>query len=632
MFDLVRNNKKFIQIVLALLVLPFALWGVDSYVRTGGAGGVAKVGGSSIELQEFQQSLREQQERLRTQLGARADHQLLDSDALRQQVLQDMINQRLLAVYAHEAKLRVSDESLASFITSVPSLLENGKFSRERYQSLVAAQGMSIEMFESRVKQDMLIQQAMMAAGNATVTGKLPTERWLSAQFEELVVSEAVLRAEQFATDSKPDAAAVKRYYEENRAKFVKPEQVRVAYVTLNQDKFASDAIIDDAAVKVFYQSNEAKYKQPEQRRASHVLIRVDAQATEAEVKVAKEKAEQILVQIKGSGADFAKLAKQYSQDPGSAEKGGDLGFFSRGMMVKPFEEAVFGLTENQISSVVRSDFGFHLIKLTGVRAERTRPLEEVRAEIIAEMKRELATKQHAEAVEGFGNTVYEQSDSLQPVAEKYGLSIKESDWLAQSGKVMPPFDHPKLMKALFSEDAIKNKRNTEAIDVGGNTLVAARVIDHRAAATEPLETVSGLIEKVLVREAAVAKAAASGKDKLAQLQKGEMTDLVWSLGRPISRIQASQIPAQARQAIFGTAINTLPAYAGLNVPVGYVLYRIEQVKPYAGTATGEVAGLEQVLRQQYGQIVSQQEVSAWMTTLRQRYPVTINTALLERK
>jgi peptidyl-prolyl cis-trans isomerase D len=634
MFDLVRNNKKIIQIVLALIMVPFALWGVDSYVRTGrgGANDVAMVGGTPIGLQEFQQSLREQQERVRAQLGARADQELLDSAELRQQVLQDLINQRLLAVYAHEAKLRVSDETLAAFITSVPSLQENGKFSRERYQSLVAAQGMSIEMFEARVKQDMLIQQAMMAAGNAAVTGKIPTERWLAAQFEERVVSEAILRAEQFAGDSKPEAAAVKRYYEENRAKFEKPEQVRVAYITLSQDKFVGDTRIDDAAVKAFYQSNEAKFKQPEQRRASHVLIRVDKQAPAAEVKAAQEKAEQVLAQLKAPGADFGKIARQNSQDPGSAEKGGDLGFFGRGMMVKPFEDAVFGLTENQLSGLVRSDFGFHLIRLTGVRAERARPLEEVRNEIIAEIKRETATKRYAEAVEGFGNMVYEQSDSLQPVAEKYGLAIKESDWLAQGGKAMAPFDHPKLIKALFTDDAIKNKRNTEAIDVGGNMLVAARVIDHRPAASEPLEAVSGIIEKLLAREVALTKVATSGKDKLVQLQKGEKADLAWSPARPISRIQASQIPVEARRAIFGTAANSLPAYAGLSVPVGYVIYRIEQVKPYEGSAAGEAARIEQALRQQYGQIVAQEEVSAWMAALRQRYPVTINSAVLERK
>lgn len=632
MFDLVRNNKKFIQIVLALLVLPFALWGVDSFVRTGSANDLAKVGNASIGLQEFQQTLREQQERLRTQLGQRATQELLDSAELRQQVLQDLINQRLLAVYAHEAKLSVSDEALAAFITSVPSLQENGKFSRERYQSLVAAQGMSIEMFEARVKQDMLIQQAMMAAGNAAVTGRLPTERWLAAQLEERVVSEAVLRAEQFAGDSKPDASAIKRYYEENRAKFEKQEQVRVAYVLLSQDRFLADAKVDDGAVKAYFQSNEAKYKQPEQRRASHVLIRVDKGAPDAEVKAAQDKAEQILAQLKAPGADFSKIARQSSQDPGSAEKGGDLGFFGRGMMVKPFEEAVFGLMENQLSGLVRSDFGFHVIKLTGIRAERLRPLEEVRGEILADLKREAAMKRHAEAVENFGNLVYEQSDSLQPAAEKFGLNIQQSDWIGQDGKATAPFDHPKLLKAVFSEDALKNKRNTEAIDIGNNTLVAARVIEHRPAAAEPLEAVSGLIEKVLVRDAALAKATTVGQDKLAQLQKGEKVDLNWSPSRPVSRLQASQLPVEARQAIFGTTASALPAYAGVKAPLGYVVYRIDQVKPYAGAAGGETAKLEPLLRQQYGQVVAQEELSAWLGALRQRYPITVNTAMLERK
>lgn len=630
MFDLVRNNKKFIQIVLAFIMLPFALWGVDSYVRTGGGDGVAKVGDSTISVNEFQQSMRDQAERLRAQFGDKVDQEMLDSPQLRQQVLQDLINQRLLALHAANAKLRVSDETLVGFITSVPSLQENGKFSRERYQSLVAAQGMSIEMFESRVRQDLVMQQSMLAAGNAAVSGRMPADRWLAAQLEERAVSEAILRVEQFV-EGKPDAAAVKRYYEENRSKFEKPEQVRVAYVVLNQDKIAAETKVDEAAVKAHYQSREAQYKQAEQRQASHILFRVDAKASDADVKAAEEKATNALNQLK-AGGDFAKLAKQFSQDPGSAEKGGDLGYFGRGMMVKPFEDTVFGLTANQLSGLVRSDFGFHIIKLTGIRSERVRPLEEVRAEIVADLKRQAAAKSYAEAAEGFGNTVYEQADSLKPAADKFGLQVQETSWLSARDVTTPPLNHPKLVKAIFAEDAIKNRRNTESVDVGNSMLVAARVTDHRPASVEPLESVTATIEKVLSREAALKKATVAGQEKLAKLQNGEKTDLAWGTIRNVSRLQASQLPEQARGAIFGVSTKTLPAYAGVEAPAGYVIYRIEKVKPYATEANASAGQLDQMLRQQYAQMTAQEEMAGWLAVLRQRYPVTINTAMLERK
>lgn len=632
MFDLVRNNKKFIQIVLALIVLPFALWGVDSYVRNSGGGEVAMVGGTPISAGEFQQALREQQDRLRPQLGGNVNQELLDNPEMRRNVLQSLIHQRLLALYAGKSQLGVTDEALVNFITSAPSLQENGKFSRERYESLVAAQGMSKEMFEARVRQDLLMQQAMMAVGDAAVSGRMPTDRWLAAQLEEREISEAILRAEQYFGESKPDAAAIQRYYDENMAKFEKPEQARVAYVVLSQEKMVETAKVDDAAIKAWYQSNEARYKQPEQRQASHILIRLEKGAAEAEVQAARAKAEQVLAELKAKPTDFAKLAKQYSQDPGSAEKGGDLGFFGRGMMVKPFEDAVFSLKENQISGVVGSDFGFHVIKLTGVRPERGRSLDEVRGEIVGELKRQLGMKQYAEAAEAFVNTVYEQSDSLQPAAEKYGLTVQESAWLAKGAQGMPPLSNPKLMQAVFANDAIKNRRNTEAIEVAPNTLVSARVLEHRPAVVEPFTAVAGVIEKMLVRESAVARAATAGQGYLDRLQKGEKTDLSWGAARAVSRLHAPGLAPEGRTAVFGAATAGLPAYAGAKVPGGFALYRITRVKPFDGHNEGEAAARAQALRQQYGQVMAQEELVGWLAALKQIFPVNINTAVLERK
>lgn len=632
MFDFVRGNQKFIQFVLALIVLPFALWGVDSYVRSGGGDALATVDGNPISTNEFQQALREQQERLRSQMGNEATQEVLESPEVRRAVLMELVNQRLLAVHAAKSKLRISDDALVNFISSVPSLQEDGKFSRERYQALVAAQGMSIEMFESRVRQDLLMQQPLMAVGNAAVSGQVSSARWLGAQLEERDVSMVLLRAEQYAQDSKPEAGAVKRYYEENRTRFEKPEQVRVEFLVLSQAKMIDQAKVSEDDIKAWYKANESRYKQPEQRQASHILIRVEKNAAEAEVKAAQAKAEQLLVQLKSNPGEFAKLAKQHSQDPGSAEKGGDLGFFGRGMMVKSFEDAAFALQENQLSEVVRSDFGLHIIKLTGIRAERAKPFEAVRAEIAAELKRQAGAKHYAEAAEGFANTVYEQSDTLKTAAEKFGLSVQQSDWLVKGGQVMPPLNHPKLMQAIFSDDAIKNHRNTEAIDVGGNVLVSSRVVEHRPAMLEPMESVAGVIEKILQRESAVARAEAEGVARLGKLQKGEKLDMAWGAARPLSRLQAQGLSDEARAAIFGVSAKELPAYAGAKVPGGYALYRVEKVKPFDVAAGGDAAMRGAMLRQQYGQMIAQEEVTAWLSALKQRYPVVINAAMLERK
>jgi peptidyl-prolyl cis-trans isomerase D len=405
-----------------------------------------------------------------------------------------------------------------------------------------------------------------------------------------------------------------------------------VEYLVLSQSKLIENAKPGDEEIKAWYKSNETRYKQAEQRQASHILIRADKSAPEADVKAGQAKAEQILAQLKANPADFAKLAKQHSQDPGSAEKGGDLGYFGRGMMVKPFEETVFSLKENQLSDVVRSDFGFHLIKLTGVRAEQVRPLAAVRDEIVAEMKRQAGTKLYAELAEGFANIVYEQSDSLKPAAEKYGLTIQASEWIAKGGQSVAPFTSPKLLQTIFSDDAIKSKRNTEAVDVGGNTLVSARVAEYRPAALEPLESVSNAIEKVLTREFAITQAGTVGQAHLDKLKKGEKVNLTWSAVRPLSRMHAPNLSAEARNAIFSVSTKKLPAYVGANAPGGFALYRIDSVKPFDSAAGGDVASRSQALRQHYGQVIAQEDLMGWLAALRQRYPVTINTAALERK
>ena len=631
MFDAVRNNKKIIQIVLALIILPFAFWGVESYVRDAGSGvDVATVGGSGISQQEFQQSLREQQERLRPMLG-NANPAMLDSPELRRAVLDTLVNQRLLTLNARESKLTVSDAQLAEFISSVPQLQVNGKFSKERYESVVASQGMSKEMFEARLRQDLAMQQAMAAVADAALPGRAAAGRWLAAQLEEREIAEVVLRPEQYTAQVKLAPDAIKTYYEANKKQFETPEQVKVEFVVLNQDKLAEQVTVSDEEVKKAYQAQADRYKQPESRRASHILITAAKTAPDAEIKAAQSKAEGLLAQLKKSPGDFEKLARENSQDPGSATKGGDLDWFGRGMMVKPFEDAAFALKENQVSELVRSDFGFHIIKLTGIRAERVRAFEEVKGEIAGDLKRQAAARKYAEVAESFTNTVYEQPDSLKPAIEKYQLTSRQSDWIVKGGAAVPPFTNAKLMAAIFADDALKNKRNTEAIEVAPNTLVSARVIEHQPAQQPALGSVQPTIEKILVRQEAAKLAAKDGADKLARLQKGESVNLSWAASRGITRAHAPQVAPEAVSEVFKTDAAKTPAYAGTQVPGGaYALYRIAAVKKFAGGADEPPAA--RALRQKYAQTVAEQELMAWMDALKTRHAVTVNKAVFEAK
>lgn len=632
MLDFVRNNKRITQGFLALITLPFAFWGVDSFVRNADVGvAVATVAASKITRQELQSAMREQEDRMRAQLGGRVDPAMFDTPQMRRAVLDSLVTQRLLAAQAKKSGLVVGNEQLIQFIASVPSLQENGKFSKERYEALVAAQGMSKEMFEARLRQDMAMQQLMLPVTEAGITGQVAANRWLATQLEQREVAEARLLPDNYAGQVKLAADAVQKHYEANRKQFELPEQVRAEFLVLSRDALIAQAAVSDEEVKAAYQSRADRYKEGETRRASHILIRAAKDAPDAEAKAAKAKADELLAQVKKTPADFAKLAKQNSQDPGSAEKGGDLDWFGRGAMVKAFEDTAFSLKEGQISDVVRSDFGFHIIRLTGVRAERSKPFDEVKGDLLAELKREAGMKKYSESAEAFGNTVYEQADSLKPAAEKWKLEIRQTQWLAKGSKLAPPFDNPKLAAALFSDDGLKNKRNTEAVEVAPGALVSARVLEHKPAALQPLDVVKGDIEKRLVRDEAFKLATKDGEDKLARLARGDAVDLKWSPARNVSRTTAQGLPADSVRAVFKADTGKLPAYAGVAVPGnGYALYRVSSVKGVGEIGKDDPIG--RALAQQYARFVAEEEFSAWMSTLKEKYPVEINKAALESK
>jgi len=633
MFDLVRNNPRVVQGILALIILPFAFWGIDSYVRNpGDVEVIAEVGDSTILRQEFQQALRERQDRLRPSLGG-ADPALLDSPELRRSVLDQLINQRLLLLAASKAHLTVPDGQLAQFIAGIPGLLVDGKFSKERYAAFVASQGTSEEYFEARLRQDLVMQQMLAATGDAALSGRTGSRAWLAAQLESRRFEELPLDAGQFVgrVTLAEDAAA--KHYEANRARHALPEQVRVEYLVLSQQQLAEQVRIEPEEVRRAFDAHADRYRSPEERRASHILLTLDKDAPAAAVAAAEKKAAELVAAARARPADFARLARENSADPGSAAHGGDLGWFGRGMMVKPFEEATFALKEGEISAPVRSDFGIHIIHLTGIKPARLRPFEEVRGEIEAELRREAAARKFHEVAEGFSNLVYEQADSLQPAAEKLHLQRQTSGWLIRGGRLPPPFDAPRLAAAIFGEEALVHKRNTEAIDVGQNTLVAARVIEHRPATTRPFAEVKAEIERQLIREEGLKLARQEGGAMLARLRQGDRVDGSWRPARELTRAAPAGLAPEAVQAIFAASADTLPAYVGVDTPAGYSLYRVVAVTPYQPGTEGErLAPFAQALGQQYERIIAEEEFLAWLEALRNRHGVKLRPGAIERK
>lgn len=633
MFDAVRNNKRIVQGFLVLITLPFAFWGVDSYFRSGGGSSeMASVGGSPISRQEFAQAVRDQQERLRTQMGGDFNPAMLETPEARQAMLDSLITQRLLLLHASKSGLMASDAQLIEVISSIPALQEDGQFSRRRYEQALRAQGLTQGGFEAKLRQDLTLQQLVQAVSDTAVISKAAAERVIAIQLEERQVSEAAIRPEQFAAQVKLSAEAIKDYYEKNRKLFEIPQQIRAEFVVLSREALMEQTTVSAEEIKAAYEKNTKNFVTQEERRASHILIQVPADAPEAELKAARAKIDAILQQVKRNPADFAKLAREHSQDPGSGPKGGDLGFFPRGAMVKPFEDAVFSLKENQVSDVVRSEFGFHIIRLTGIKPGKVRSLDEARDSIAAELKLQAAGRKFAEAAETFSNMVYEQSDSLQPAAGKFKLTIRQTGFFDQANRAAagPLAGNEKLFAALFSDDALKNRRNTDAIEVAPNTLVAARVMEVRPAELRSFEAVKGDIERKLAAGETARLAQKDGEEKLARLQRGEAVALAWGQPQTVTRSPMRGLSPEAQRVIFAAPAGKLPAYAGIGLPNGaYVMYRISQVRPGAGKGGDDQRA--QMQRAQLAQLSGTEDFNAYLAALRERYGVKINKAALAK-
>ena len=630
MFDAVRNNKRIVQIFLGLITLPFAFWGVDSYVRNSGAGNdLASVGDTKITVQQFEQALRERQDQLRQSLGESFKPEMMNLPEVRVGILNSLVDQRLLLLETAKNRLFTSDEALRNVISNIPSLQEDGKFSMTRYESALRAQGMSQPQFEARLRQDLTLQQLTGALAETAFVSTTQAEAMLRLQSEERQYSEFRIAPEQFADKVKVELSAVQKYYDDNKARFEVAEQVKAEYLVLSLDALLAQATVSDAEVKAWYESHKDRFQQPEERRASHILIMTNADTDKDK---AKAKAEDVLKQVQSSPAKFDALAKQYSQDPGSAQNGGDLGFFARGMMVKAFEDTVFSQKEGDISGLVESEFGYHIIKLTGIKASKLRSIDEVRAEIEGELKRQTASRNFAEAAEAFTNTVYEQPDSLQPAAEKFKLTIQQSDWLpknpdSQKMTTLGALGNAKILASLFSEDSVRNKRNTEAVEIAPNTLLAARVLEHIPASIKSFDTVKADIEKTLKAQETAAIAKTTGETRLAELRNGD-DKLAWTTAKSLSRMQGGQTSPATMRAIFKADTRKLPAYAGTDVDGTYTIYKILKVNQAEKIDADKLKGLQA----EYASIVAQEDLAAYLSSLRLRYKININNAALESK
>ena len=577
MFEFIRTHKRLMQIFLMLLIVPsFVLVGVSSYDNKGdNANAVANVDGQKITQQEWEEAQRQQMDRYRKMYGAQFDQKIFETPQAKQAILDNLIAERALGSEIARNHLTITDATLAKVYA------EQFQGDVNQYKATAASMGLSTTGLDARVRREMATQQL---SGSVQLTAFAPraiASRLSDINDQEREVQELLFPVADFVSQVKLTDAMIKAYYDKNAALFLIPEQIKVEYVVFTPEMVESQVSVTDTEIADFYGKNTARFTTPEQRSASHILINAKKEAPAAEKTAARAKAEAILAQLRKNPAEFAAIAKVQSQDPGSAELGGDLGVIEKGAFVKPVEEAIYHLKQGEISDVVESEYGFHVLTVTALKLASTKTADQARAEIIAELKKQKISKKYSELAEAFSNTLYEQSDSLKPAADKLKLQVQTIDSLTRKpapALAAAPYNNPKFLTALFSNDSLKNKRNTEAVQAGPNTLIAGRVVELRPAAKRPLAEVDAMIRQRVTVEEAARLAAKAGEAKIAAA-KASGDAAGFGIAKMVSRIKQPPFDPAAAMALLKADVSKLPAYVGVELPgQGYGVYRISKV------------------------------------------------------
>ncbi|MBG6072667.1 MULTISPECIES: SurA N-terminal domain-containing protein [unclassified Polaromonas] len=626
MFDFIRKHTKWTMALLFLLIVPsFILVGMNSNHSAEKGRVVAKVDGTEITQPEWDRAHLSEVDRLRASMPT-LDAKLLDTPEARYATLERMVRDRVVAVAAEKLKLSTSNQHLARELQSSPEIAAlrraDGSLDMERYRQLLGAQGLSPEMFEANVRSDLSRRQVLAGVSGSGLTSSVAADLALNAFFEKREIQLARFNAADYASKLSPSDADIEQFYKANEKLFQAPEQASIEYVVLDLDTVTKGIAVNDADLKTYYEQNAKQLSSTEERRASHILITAPVTASAAQREEAKAKAEALLAAIRKAPDTFAEVARKNSQDPGSAAGGGDLDFFGKGAMVKPFEDAAFSMQKGDISDVVASDFGYHIIKLTDIKVPKQRSFEEMKPMLEADLKKQQAQKKFSETAEAFSNAVYEQSDSLKPVADRLKLEIKTAATVLRqpASGVSGPLGNAKFLNALFSPDAIEKKRNTEAVEVGSNQLVSGRIVQYTPARTLPLAEVKGSVRQ---RWLAQHGAEEARKDGIAKLAAWKASPAAATLASPIfvSREQSQQLPAPLVDAAMRADTSVLPSFVGVDSGVqGYAIVKINKVVPRDRPA--ETAALQE--RNQYGQQWASAETLAYYNGLKDRFKAEI--------
>ncbi|MBY8606448.1 SurA N-terminal domain-containing protein [Burkholderia arboris] len=631
MLDFFRNHQRLMMALLLLIVLPgLGFVGIQGFRGFfDDSANVAAVNGHKITRVEFDGAFRQQIDQARQALGGQFDVKMFDTPEHRKQVLDGLIQQRVLADETQRLHLTASDNAVRDALMSDPMIASlkkpDGSIDVERYAQLLSFQGMTPEQYQERVRYSLSLQQIPASIVSSAFTPKSLAQRLSELAAQQREVQALVLKTSDFAAKVQPTDAQLNAYYDAHKQSFATPETATIQYLVYSPAAAAASAQPTDADIKKFYDDNPTHFRTEAQVRVSHIFIAAPGSASAADKTAAKTKAEQLLADVKAHPDQFAQIAQKNSQDAPSAAKGGDLGFITRGSTAggKAFDDAAFALKQGDVSGVVQSDLGFHILKATEVKPAVVKPFAEVKDEIAASLKQQYASKAFTDNAEGFTSTVYEKAKTLQPAADKYKLTLQTATVMPTPNPQQPPtspLNNPKFLAAVFASDSVKSQNNTQAIDVGNNTLISARVTHYKPAAVPALDAIKDVVRQKVIAEQAAELAKKDGVAKLAELLKSKSAD-GFSAAQKVSRTQSQGLTPAALSAVYKVDAKTLPAYVGVDLGAdGYAIYRVNAVIPGSAVDPQQLAAAQQ----QMAQVDAQSEGEAYLAALRDRSKVKL--------
>lgn len=638
MFDLIRNHKRWMQFVLLLLIVPsFMFFGVEGYSSfMSSEPDIAEVDGKPITLGQFDIARRDQLDQYSRMLGSQFDPAAVDTPIFRQDLLNTLIDQGVLAAAAAKGRYSVSDDALRNTIAAIPAVQVNGQFSPERYRQVLASQGLTPNDFELGLRRDLVLRQVLGPIGVTAIAPLDVTTKLLSVVSQTRTVAIRDFKAEQFASTISISDEQVKAWYDQHAQTLMVPEFVTLDYIVLDEDAASKDIVLSTAEIEHYYAQNQARYSQPERRQVSHILIEIAPEADATKRQAALTKANDLLAKAKADPSSFAQLARDHSQDPGSAQQGGDLGWISKSTLIPEVEEAVFKLNKGDIGGVIVSPFGNHVIYVTDIQAATTKPLEQVRGDIENEVRRQMASQRFADLAAKLSSAVYDQRDSLVPIAKSLGLTLRQATGLSKEGvlrsDLLPPgtqsvdvkqrelLDQLKVRQAAFSNEVLKDRLTSGVIEISSDTLIAIHVTAVQAASVPPLAQLAEKVRLIIKQETAVKLAQTQGESVLAALKSSKDKPEGFGPTQTVSRQNPGGFSANELASVMSASINTLPVFVGMNALEGYRIVEITGVSAGAQADASQISQFRQQLSQAWG---NAQERAA-LSVLREQYGVKL--------